>query len=318
VNRRATRELLAPVCAAALLCTGPARAHGGDPLAPHELARAWTDNVWLIALLLGAALLYLRGDRARAGKRPAGASPHSLERSTFFIALATLVLALLSPLDRLSDLTFSAHMTQHELLMLVAAPLLVLARPLPTYLQALPPTWRARVAALLRAPRAVWLFRLATAPVVALVVHGAIRWLWHIPALFEAALASEWIHGVQHASFFFSALLFWWGLLQGRYGRAGYGVAALFVLLTAVHTGALGALLSLSEHVWYPTYEQRLRDAGLVPLRDQQVAGLIMWVVAFVWLLVLGLALFLAWLGEARRRTARGSTALVPTREVHP
>jgi cytochrome c oxidase assembly factor CtaG len=253
----------------------------------------------------------VRGTRAQAQKR--GAFKHSLhlEHGAFALSLGTLVLSLLSPLDAWSDLTFSAHMTQHELLMLLAAPFLALARPLPVYLHALPVGLRAHVSTALRKPWAVRAFRWATAPLVALLVHGAIRWLWHLPSWFEAALASEWIHGVQHASFFLSALLFWWGLLQGGYGRAGYGVAALFVLLTAMHTGALGALIAFSEHAWYPSYGLRVGETGLDPLHDQQLAGLIMWVGAFVWMLLLALALLLAWLGEARRRTLR--TRLTPS-----
>src|ERR1700712_4216682 len=105
--------------------------------------------------------------------------------------MLTLLLALLSPLDRLSDLTFSAHMLQHELLMLLAAPLLVLSRPLPKYLRALPAPARLRVAQWLRQPSAVACFRMLSAPAVALVLHGLVRWLWHEPGLFEAALANE-------------------------------------------------------------------------------------------------------------------------------
>jgi putative membrane protein len=292
-----------------------ARAHDAHPLAARALVRSWTVNPWLIALVTLASALYLWGQRARRQRRRPGASLRSLESTAFFLSMVTLVLALLSPLDTLSDLTFSAHMTQHELLMLLAAPLLVLARPLPTYLLALPSGVRSRLAESLKHPLALRLFRWATAPMVALLLHGIIRWVWHAPLLFQAALANEWVHGLQHATFFLSALLFWWGILQGRYGRAGYGVAALFVLLTAMHTGALGALLSLSEQPWYPLYAPRLREVGLDPLSDQQLAGLIMWVGAFMWLLLLTLGLLLAWLGEARRRAARGSVAHLARRQ---
>jgi cytochrome c oxidase assembly factor CtaG len=209
-------------------------------------------------------------------------------------------------------------MTQHELLMLLAAPLLVLARPLPTYMHALPGRLRNIVARWLRRPALLAVFRFLTAPLVALFIHGVVRWLWHLPSWFQAALASEWVHGLQHASFFLSALLFWWGLVQGRYGRAGYGLSALFVLVTAIHTGALGALLSFSGHVWYPAYSPRLREVHLDPLRDQQLAGLIMWVGAFVWMLILTLAFLLAWLGEARRRVLRGSVAQLARTEDAP
>ncbi len=284
---------------------------------PAELAHTWTFNPWLILFLLAVSTLYVLGERRASHKSRVPGPLHALERGAFALCIVTLVVALLSPLDALSDLTFAAHMTQHELLMLLAAPLLVLARPLPTYMHALPPALRRHAAALLRRASLVSGFRFLTAPLVALLLHGAIRWLWHLPSWFEAALHSEWIHGLQHASFFLSALLFWWGLLQGRYGRAGYGLAALFVLFTAIHTGALGALLSFSHHVWYPAYGLRLREVQLDPLRDQHLAGLIMWVGAFVWMLLLALALFLAWLGEARRRVMRGAVAhLVPTEET--
>jgi putative membrane protein len=288
----------------ALGLAGTARAH--DAAKPVS---GWTINVWLLMLLGAMGTLYVCGMRARAHKSRNQRVALSLESASFALCLATLVIALLSPLDGLSDLSFAAHMTQHELLMLLAAPLFVLARPLPTYMQALPTAARMRVAAVLRARVATKLFRALTTPWFALLTHGALRWLWHLPSWFQAALANEWIHGVQHASFFSSALLFWWGLVHGRYGRAGYGVAALFVLATAIHTGFLGALLSFSDRIWYPVYEARRNAAGLQVLSDQQLAGLIMWVGAFVWFLFLFLSLALAWLGEARRRAGHGTVA---------
>ncbi|MDB4990670.1 MAG: hypothetical protein JWN04_5848 [Myxococcaceae bacterium] len=301
-------------CVLAWLCVGPTRAHDGAGLSARDWTHSWTPNLWLFALLGGASLLYLQGRRAQRRARRADHAPRQLENAAFVLSLLTLLFALASPLDRLSDLTFSAHMAQHELLMLLAAPLLVLARPLPTYLRALPAPARLGIARLLRQPVALASFRFLTAPLVALLLHGLVRWLWHIPALFEAALADEWVHGVQHASFFLTALLFWWGLVHGRYGRAGYGLSFLFVLLTAMHTGALGALLSFSEHAWYPTYRARSQPLELDPVFDQQVAGLIMWVGAGLWMMLLALALFLAWLGEARRRSERGSLAALARR----
>jgi putative membrane protein len=268
-----------------------AHAHGGE-------AAPWTFNPWVLGSVGMASVLYTRGARAMGAHR-------RLENMAFALAMLSLLIALISPLDGWSDYSFAAHMTQHELLMLLAAPLLVLARPLPAYMRALPDRTRTQLAPRLANRRAQAFFRAISAPAVTLFVHGAIRWLWHVPALFEAALANEWVHGVQHASFFLSALLFWWGLVQGRYGRAGYGLAFLFVLLTAMHTGALGALLAFSEHGWYPSYAARGGLSDVVA--DQQIAGQIMWVAAGVWMMFLALALLLAWLGEARRRVLRGS-----------
>jgi putative membrane protein len=285
-----------------------ARAHGPEELAARSLLRAFTPNYWVLGCVSVASLLYARGQREQQA-RALGPTRSKRESSAFVLAMFSLLLALISPLDRLSDILFSAHMVQHELLMLVAAPLLVLARPLPTYLCALPTSWRLRVGGALRSALLTGAARALGAPFVALVLHGLVRWLWHLPAAFEAALANEWIHGLQHASFFATALLFWWSLLQGRYGRAGYGAAVLFVLLTSLHTGALGALLALADGLWYPTYAAQAQRYQIDALLDQELAGLVMWVAAGVWLMLLALALLLAWLGEARRRARHGSLA---------
>jgi len=224
----------------------------------------------------------------------------------FVAGIATLVIALLSPLDRLSDVLFSAHMGQHELLMLVAAPLLVMGKPWLTAAWALPDRWRGAVLSLGQAPALRQPFRALTAPVAILVLHALALWIWHVPGLFEGAMRHEGVHALQHACFFVTAALFWWALVQGRYGRGGYGAGLLFVFITGMHSGILGALITFGRRLWYPLYDARARAAGLDPLRDQQLAGLLMWIPAGVILTVLGLALLAAWLGEAERRTRVG------------
>jgi mono/diheme cytochrome c family protein len=112
-----------------------------------------------------------------------------------------------------------------------------------------------------------------------------------------------------HVCFLLTACLFWWALIHGRYGRLGYGAAVLFVFATAVHSGALGALMTFAPRAWYPLYAHRSAAAGHDPLQDQQLAGLIMWIPFGVVFLVLALALFAAWLGESERRAAIASRA---------
>jgi cytochrome c oxidase assembly factor CtaG len=143
-----------------------------------------------------------------------------------------------------------------------------------------------------------------TAPLVILLLHGLVLWLWHVPALFEAALRNEAVHALQHASFFATASIFWWGIARGRYGRGGYGLASAFVFATAMHTSVLGALLTVASRLWYPLYAARAQPWDIDVLQDQQLAGLIMWVPAGVLLGLLALALFAAWLGESGRRVA--------------
>ncbi len=215
-----------------------------------------------------------------------------------------LVLALLSPVHKLSALLFSVHMTQHELLMLVAAPLLVMSKPMVLMLWALPRRSRLVIAGWTRTNTISRLWHALTGPFTVWIIHGAVLWVWHLPVLFEAALANESVHALQHTTFFLSAALFWWALIYGRYGRVGYGISVVYVFTTAMHTGLLGALITLATEVWYPVYQGRTEAWSLTALDDQQLAGLLMWVPGGVVFTVVGLALFAAWLGEAERRIA--------------
>lgn len=191
-------------------------------------------------------------------------------------------------------------MTEHELLMVIAAPLLAASRPLAVLLWSLPP--RARIA-VGRFGQRNWLrriWRAATDPPIATLVHGVVLWAWHVPVLFEVALHDPGIHALQHASFLLSALLFWWALLYGRWRRRGHGFAVLALFATAAHCSLLGALLVFSPSLWYPAYAGA--QSGLSPLEDQQLAGLMMWVPAGIVYTIAGLALFALWLNGREPR----------------
>jgi putative membrane protein len=261
-------------------------------------------------LLLAAAVLYatgVRAARAQAG-RTSAFGPWPI--ACFAAGLASLATAELSPLARLSDVLFSAHMTQHEILMLIAAPLLVMGQPLLAALWAVPARHRSDVARWFRRPLIARAWHLLTGPTAVLLLHAIALWIWHIPSLFEGALAHDGVHFVQHLSFLGTASLFWWSIVYGRYGRLGYGVALLYVFLTALHNTILGALLTIAPTAWYSTYELTAAGQHIDALADQQLAGLIMWVPSGVVFLVLGLALASAWLGESERRVLLGSTTL--------
>jgi putative membrane protein len=215
------------------------------------------------------------------------------QAAAFVAGWLAAALALLGPLDRWSDVLFSAHMAQHEILMLVAAPLMVLGRPIITLL------WAVRGAS-----RWTPLLDRVTGPVTVLLLHAVVLWMWHVPALFEAALHDETIHVVQHLGFFVTAAMFWYALIHGRYGKMGYGVGVFYVFFTAMHTQILGALLTFGTRVWYPTHAARTTAAGVSAIEDQQLAGVVMWIPFGVVFLFVALALFAAWLGEAERRMA--------------
>ena len=117
--------------------------------------------------------------------------------------------ALISPLHPWGEVLFSAHMTQHEILMLVAAPLFVLSQPLAASVRAFPLNWRRKIGGGINTHFLQKTGRFLTKPLVAFAFHAVALWIWHASALFQATLRSDAVHTFQHLSFFLSALLFW-------------------------------------------------------------------------------------------------------------
>lgn len=287
----------------ALLALAPAvaLAHEGGPLQPDDLWTAREFDPGVVIPLLLSAWLYARGARTSRGVSHA-------RQACFWSGLAVLVIALISPLHPLGEVLFSAHMAQHEILMLVAAPLLVCSRPLTPFLWGLPPAWRRGAGQWSKRPAVQHTWQAITAPFTAWWIHAVALWAWHAPSLFQATLRSEWVHSAQHLSFFLSALLFWWSLFYTR-TRMGRGQSVFYVFTTAMHTSILGALLTFAPIVFYPAYNATAPLWGLTPLQDQQIGGLIMWVPAGVVYLVVGLILLAAALRESDAFLARRSYA---------
>jgi len=214
----------------------------------------------------------------------------------------SLVVALSPPLDEWSDEWLAAHMVQHELLMVVAAPLIAYGAPIIGLLWAMPSRVRRVAVTSVRRTGVSRVWNALTTPGCVFVLYGAALWIWHVPALYDYAVEHEGVHIVQHLCFFGTATLFWWGITHGRQGRVGYGAAVVYVFLTAVHGAVLGALLTVSPGVWYAPYLVTRPD-GLTPLEDQQLAGLLMWVPAGLAFAAGGLFLFAAWLRQSDRRS---------------
>jgi putative membrane protein len=296
-------------------------AHGSvlhDINAPRALS-PWDLAVLFLLVVMGA--LYARGAfrlarrSARSGTRVSASGLSRLARwepAAFAAGWSALVLSILPPLDSMSLEFFSVHMVQHELMMLVGAPLLIVGRPLQRCVAGLPDVLRAPVAHALRRRAASAIWRTLTAPLLAWTLSGVAVWVWHMPALYDAAVANEGIHTLEHASFVGTSALFWWGMLYGRYGRAGYGAAVFYVFLTVVHTGILGAMVTFAGTPLYPFYVLPAAAHGIDPLVDQQRAGLLMWIPAGLVMTLLGLALFGAWIGESQRRSAQKARFTMP------
>jgi putative membrane protein len=286
--------------------TAPVQAHEGKPHTFHDLWYTWGRDPFIIAGLALAGWLYWRGlRRVWRESSERGRVVRRREAWAYGLGWLALFVALVSPLHPWGEVLFSAHMTQHEVLMLVAAPLLVLGRPLVPFLWALPARWRATVGGIGKQKPAQAVWRALTNPLVAWAIHALALWVWHAPALFQATLKSDFVHTLQHMSFLGSALLFWWALIHGRRGLMGYGAAVLYMFTTSVHSGVLGALITFTHSVWYPAYASSTASWGLTPLEDQQLGGLIMWIPAGLVYIIAGMALMVGWMRESERRVVQ-------------
>lgn len=284
--------------AAALLLTlpGVVCADGGRA-EPAAWWRAWNGDL-LILLSLGLlAWLYGRGLVRLGSKAGVRHKIRAWQAASLFGALGVVLLALLSPLDALSEELSSLHMVQHMLLTTLAAPLFVLGSP--TYVLAWGlPEWRrgwgsSFVTFVLRLPQEPLLWQ----PIFVWALFAGTLWAWHHPVLYQAALRDPVVHDAQHLSFFVGAYLFWRVCLDPLSGRRLCPAGAVpYLFATALHASALGVFLALSPRAWYGDYAARTGAWGLTPLQDQQLAGLIMWVPACLIYPAVAAVLFGTWL----------------------
>lgn len=253
-----------------------------EPAAAHDARLAafsrWNFDAWISVPLLASGALYFAGAYRLWRRAGVGRGVRGWQVCSFMLGWVSLAGALMSPLHWLSGGLFVAHMIEHEIVVIVAAPLIAVARPWGTMLWAFPKLLRQRLG--LNTQRvsrnAIW--RAATAPLFAAILHGAALWAWHMPALYNQALVSQPAHRLQHLTFFVTALLFWRAIAQASTRRAQGGAAVLGLFVTMMHTGLLGALLTMSRSVWYQNQSSLAAQFGLSALEDQQLAGLVMWV----------------------------------------
>jgi Predicted membrane protein len=285
-----------------------ALAHPGGMPAPHDLWRRWTIAPAVLGGWLLAGAAYARGRRVLRARTRTRRPAARWRTWSFAAALLAILVALVSPLDALGGALFSAHMVQHLLLMMVAAPLMVLGDPMTAFLWALPSRGR-------RAVGAWWLRRQAlrrscgvlALPIVAWTLHVVTLWAWHMPSLYDRAVADGPLHVLEHATFFVTALLFWWVPFRAHGRRMDAGPAIFYLFAAALQSTILGAMLAMARHPLYVAHLGTTRAWGLTPLEDQQLAGLWMWVPA-------GFAYLVALLPLAMRVLSR-STSPVDRRE---
>ncbi|MBV9573958.1 MAG: cytochrome c oxidase assembly protein [Acidobacteriales bacterium] len=291
------RSPIAVIGILAVLTAAPAWSQTGTS---GVLLTHWTWPPFICVPLLLTAVLYGIGT-TRMMRRTTHRRPFFWQILWFTLGWLSLVIALDSPLHEIGEQLFWVHMTQHEILMLVSAPLLVLGRPMIAFLWVLPRSWRHRTANLVRATVCKKVWSAVSTPVSAWLLSAAALWIWHIPRVFDQTLRSDWIHAVQHTSFLVTALIFWWPLAN-RISTVGYGGGLAYVFTTILHTSVLGALLTFAPTPWYSSYITTAPAWGLTALEDQQLGGLIMWIPAGTLLLIVALVLLVKWMNESQTR----------------
>jgi putative membrane protein len=276
-------------------------------MTPDDVFRAWSlQPLTLGGVALAAVCYWLGLRRLWSGGALPGRGVRPWQAWCFAGGLLSVLVALVSPLDAMAGALLSAHMVQHLLLLVVAAPLIVLGAPGLVIGQSLSPSWRARTHAWGRQPALHGPRRILAHPVVAWLVSTAIVWSWHVPALYQAALEQPLIHALEHASMLAAAALFWWVVFAPAGPRhLARGADVVYVFTGALQSGALGALLVFAAQPIYPLYLGRTAPWGLTALQDQQLAGVIMWVPPFLIYLAVAGALFVSWLRATERESLR-------------
>ena len=269
------------------------------PVAAHEAhghgAPGWTLDP-LIMVPLGLLLLIYLVGWVRLGTR----TQRRRSPLVFLSGWGVLTLALVSPLHAGGERSFTLHMIEHELIMLVATLLFAASHAGGVLAWGVPqPVARAFA---FGPAKALW--RRLTEPVTATVLQGVVMWAWHAPALFDRTLESRGWHIAQHMSFVVSSLLFWWAMLHVQRDRYGLSAACLFA--TSLIGGALGALMAFSSSPWYAGYAAMgMTGIGLDPVTDQQLAGLLMWIPGGMVHAAAALILLYRWLKSAEGSRAR-------------
>jgi putative membrane protein len=253
--------------------------HAGAAISPASFS---VHPSTVIGIVMYAALYRWR---AAVGEREG----HSLGRrrpTLLAIALIVLFFSLNGWLHDLSDsYLFSAHMVQHLLLALVIAPLLIMATP----------GWMLRPA--LRSRGVAATARWVTNPFRAFAIFNVVFAGWHLPPLYNTAMAHHWLHIVQHLMFLVAAVLMWWPILSPmpELPRLAYPLQMLYLFLMSIPMSVVAVYIAYADSVLYPAYSIAPRIWGISPMQDQQIGGLVMWVPGGLYFFTVISVIFFRW-----------------------
>jgi putative membrane protein len=253
----------------------------------HSGARIeWTSFTVHPSTVIGLSLLgALYAWRAREGTRQAERVSRS-QASLFVAALVVMFLSLNGWLHDLSDsYLFSAHMVQHLLLALVVAPFLIMGTP----------GWMLRPA--LRSRVVAAIARAVTSPLIAFAFFNTVVAAWHLPVLYNSAMANHSIHIVQHLMFMVASVLMWWPVLSPlpELPRLSYPLQMLYLFLVTIPMSIVSIYITYADQMLYPAYASAPRLWGLSPMQDQLLGGLIMWIPGGLFFFAVISVIFFRW-----------------------
>lgn len=278
----------------------------------RALFSAWEWRPFVSLLLGGLTTLYLLGWLRLRRQRVNSRLATRWRLGAYLSGMAILALALMSPIDILGGQLLFMHMIQHKLTVMAAAPLLWLGNPFPIGLWGLPGPLRKTVATLFT--HRSW-FRQAltavTAPGVTWLVFIVVYIGWHDPNLYNLALRVDWVHDLQHITFFVAALLFWWpvvGAAPHLHQRFSPWVAIAYLMLAVVPNAIAGVVIANSSSLIYTYYASAPRIWGFTTLQDQATGGMIMWIQGSEMLMQAALIVLIVHLSQERRKGENAAT----------
>lgn len=272
-------------------------------LAAHEVAsdgtvwwQSWGADPTFLAPVMLLTWWYLRGLR----HWPDRSRPHPRWRTAMFLGGVTLlVLAQESPLDRLATHHLTFHMVQHEVVMMLAVPALLLGAPATPVLRGMPRWLRQGVVRpVAGSGPGRGLYDGLTSPGIAAVAFVATVWAWHlVPGWYDAALRHPALHAFQHATFATAAALFWWNIIEAPPHRPRLEAVprTLYLIVTGAAKDGAAVLIVFASTPLYQEYAHVARIVDWTTLRDQQLGGLVMWVPSTLLMLAVAGAVFLGW-----------------------
>jgi putative membrane protein len=285
----------------------PALLHPAARIGWQYFSVHWSTVIGIVALG-GLYEWRVRVHRAAAASSAETAGPTRGQRTLFVSGLLVMFLSLNGPLHDLSDYyLFSAHMVQHLALTLVIPPLLILGTPGWMLRPALKTPWVNRWAHRLTGPRTTFL-------IFNVVLAG-----WHLPPLYNLAMANHNVHIVEHLMFMVSATLMWWPLTSQmpELPRLAYPGQMLYCFVMTIPMSVVAFCITLADHMLYPAYAAAPRIWGISPMVDQAAGGLIMWVPGTLFFLIVLSVVFFKWVGadsdDAARAQVNWSPAPNPT-----